>query len=78
MSAKHTPGPWIVVRDVKARNYMVLRDLLGSGGQCEFLLRYEDGQPARFGSEALAREAMERADRLGILPPVAKATGSTS
>lgn len=45
MSTRHKPGTWIVVRDVKARNYMVLRDLLGSGGQCEFLLRYE-GLPA--------------------------------
>ena len=57
MSTQHTPGPWFVVQDVKARNYMA--------GQCGFL-KWENGQPARFGTEALARAA------------IAKATGSAS
>jgi hypothetical protein len=61
MSAQHTPGPWIVVRDVKARNYMVLRDLLGSGGQCE-LMKWENGQVARFGNEDHARAAIAKAE----------------
>jgi hypothetical protein len=64
MNQQHTPGPWMVVKDVRARNYMVLRDLLGSGGRCE-LLKWDNGQVARFGTEELARAA------------IAKVTGST-
>lgn len=65
LSAQHTPGPWGVYQWAATRQWLCMRQVMGSGGLCESL-KNEDGSLALFATEALARAA------------IAKATGSTS
>jgi hypothetical protein len=56
---KYETGPWSPVKDGNLRNWMLLRDLIGSGGKCE-LMTEADGSLRLFSTEAQAREAIER------------------
>lgn len=59
MSA-HTPGPWMVMQWSATKQWLLLRDVPGTGGLCE-TMKTPDGFLATFATEKDARAALSKA-----------------